>query len=125
MSMEDMLGHIRPLYPFGRFLFLGVGQEQAVHLTSETDKFKGRHAMRFVFKLAEHLSIIIALQEMAAGVFGRVVAVQVFLHVFIEIVRFDMVAEAVCVSEKQLSPITLLLNKHVMMKVIHYKFTHV
>src|SRR6218665_1532587 len=99
MSMKDMLGHVRSFNPFGRFLFLVVGQEQAIHLTSETDKFKGWHAMRFVLKLADHLSISVALQEMAAGVFRRVVAVQVFLHVFIEIVRFNMVAEAVGVSE--------------------------
>src|SRR6218665_3044231 len=99
MGMKDMLGHVRSFNPFGRFLFLVVGQEQAIHLTSETDKFKGWHAMRFVLKLADHLGISVALQEMAAGVFRRVVAVQVFLHVFIKIVRFYMVAEAVGVSK--------------------------
>src|SRR6218665_4090198 len=125
MGMKDMLGHVRSFNPFGRFLFIVVGQEQAIHLTSETDKFKGRHAMRFVLKLADHLSISVALQEMAAGVFRRVVAVQVFLHVFIKIVRFNMVAEAVGVSEKQLRPIAVLLYKHVIMKVIHYKFTQI
>src|SRR6218665_2063006 len=67
MGMKDMLGHVRSFNPFGRFLFLVVGHEHAVHFTSETDKFKGRHAMRFVLKLADHLSISVALQEMAAG----------------------------------------------------------
>src|SRR6218665_1506729 len=71
------------------------------------------------------LALALHCRKWPRGVFRRVVAIQVFLHVFIEIVRFNMVAEAVGVCEKQLRPIAVLLYKHIIMKVIHHKLAKI
>ncbi|MDA8639346.1 hypothetical protein N9L31_00085 [bacterium] len=88
----------------GRFVFLFIIDctiRQAVHLWSQTDVLADRHAVGLVFELPNHLLVRLVIEVLGGWVVevAHVVEAPVGLHVLVEVVGPNVIAQRVGVGE--------------------------
>ena len=105
--------------PFQRVFVVG---EQTVHFRPQTDEFQRRVAVAFVFHFTYYLRVLAGLQEMIAGIGGRVQQMTVLQHVAVNVVGEYLITEAVRVAEKQPRVGAVSLEHHVKVKIKDQRF---
>jgi len=102
-----------------RFFFLDGGVK-GIHFCPQTHKFLERDRVGLIFEFANDLCVDGTVQGMGFGVRTGVVVLKVFRYVLIQIVGFNLIAEAVCIGKQQPRPICAILTLDVIIvEVIH------
>ena len=71
----------------------------------------------------QHLLVLLAVKIAILRVIGEVVFIGA--HLLVEVLCSDVVAQGVCVSEQQLSPVSILLLDYIVVELIHPVFAQV
>src|SRR6218665_264947 len=110
------------LTPFGCFLFLVFGKEQAVHFRPQADKFQSWEGIAFILKFSNNFGVLLVVKGMFSWIVRGIKEVQIFLHIQIHVVCTNIVAQTVCVCEKESGSLTVFLDNVVIMELIHVEF---
>src|SRR6218665_3012501 len=122
VTYVGLLGHEGPFDTFGCFLFLVIGKEQAVHFRPQADKFQGWEGIAFILKLSNNFSVLLVVNGMFRWIVRGIEVVQISLHIQIHVVYTNIVAQTVCVCEKETGSFTVFLDNVVILELIHVEF---
>ena len=91
--------------PFGAVFFdnlLAAANEKGVHLRTQSNELDDRLPVRFVFELANHL-VVGRVEERTRFLIRREVEVHFLcIQLLVDVFRFDVVHQGICISEEQL-----------------------
>src|SRR6218665_207369 len=112
----------RPFDTFGCFLFLVIGKEQAVHFRPQADKFQSWKGITFILKLSNNFGVLLVVNWVLGWIVRGIKEVQIALHIQIHVVCTNIVAQTVCVCEKESGSLTVFLDNVVIVEFIHVEF---
>ena len=120
-----VLGNERPFDTFGCFLFLVIGKEQAVHFRPQADTFQSWERVTFILKLSNAFGVLLVVNWVPGWIVRGIKEVQIFIHIPVHIVCTNIVAQTVCVCERESGSFTVFLDNVIVMEFIHVKFGYI
>ena len=108
---------------FGCSLLLAV-IEHAIHLRAKTYKLFDGFASALILHFPQDFLVHCGVQEVVGRVVAGVEQICIFLHVFVDVFCFHIIAQAVSICEEQPADRILLLHV-VIMELVHERFAQI
>ena len=109
------------LTPLAVFFSLSLGRSKLYIFDRRPTNSKAGRELHSS-KLSNNFGVLLVVNEMIGWIVRGIKEVQIFLHIQIHIVCTNIIAQTVCVCEKDSGFFTIFLDNMVIMECIHVKF---